>query len=133
MRSLGVRARLLGAGERGSAPLEFILVLPLVLLLGLAAVQVAVFMHVRSVAGAAAAEGARVAAAANQPPSAGAREARRLVDRQIPGAVRAVSARAASINGLPTVEVAIRLRVPLVGLIAPVDLTVKGHSVEESL
>jgi Flp pilus assembly protein TadG len=69
------RARLTsddGAGERGSAVVDFVLVSVLILALLLAVLQVAVYVHVRNVVVASAQEGARYAADADVPSTDGA-------------------------------------------------------------
>ena len=60
------------AGERGSAVVEFVLVSVLVVVLLLAVLQVAVYVHVRNVVTASAQEGARYAANADVDSSLGA-------------------------------------------------------------
>ncbi|WP_409331944.1 TadE/TadG family type IV pilus assembly protein [Trujillonella humicola] len=57
--------------ERGSAVVEFVLVAVLIVVLLLAVLQVAVYVHVRNVVTAGAQEGARYAANADVPVSAG--------------------------------------------------------------
>ena len=59
-------------GERGGAVVEFVFVSVLVVVLLLAVLQVAVYVHVRNVVTASAQEGARFAANADVPSSAGA-------------------------------------------------------------
>jgi Flp pilus assembly protein TadG len=59
-------------GERGSAVVEFVLVSLLIVLLLLAVLQVAVYVHVRNVVTASAQEGARFAANADVDSAAGA-------------------------------------------------------------
>jgi Flp pilus assembly protein TadG len=56
------RALLTDNGDRGSAVVEFVLVSLLIMLLLLAVLQVAVYVHVRNVVTASAQEGARYAA-----------------------------------------------------------------------
>lgn len=68
-----------GAGERGSAVVDFVLVSVLVLALLLAVLQVAVYVHVRNVVVASAQEGARYAANADVPSSDGAARAVQIV------------------------------------------------------
>ncbi|MGD8200921.1 TadE/TadG family type IV pilus assembly protein [Ornithinimicrobium sp. W1679] len=67
VRHVGARA----AGDRGSASVEVVVLLPLVLLLLLAMVQGGLWFHARAVALAAATEGARVAAAESSTAGAG--------------------------------------------------------------
>ncbi len=60
------------SGERGSAVVEFVLVSLLIVMLLLAVLQVAVYVHVRNVVTASAQEGARYAANADVDSTAGA-------------------------------------------------------------
>ncbi|MCO7218882.1 TadE/TadG family type IV pilus assembly protein [Klenkia sp. PcliD-1-E] len=66
-------------GERGSAVVDFALVSVLVVVLLLAVLQVAVYVHVRNVATSSAQEGARYAANADVPAAAGADRALEVV------------------------------------------------------
>jgi len=65
--------------DRGSAVVEFVLISVLLLMLLFAVLQVAALFYVRSVASAAAADGARYAANADVPPDEGARRANELI------------------------------------------------------
>lgn len=56
--------------QRGSAAVEFVAVLPLLFLVGLAVLQVALFAHATSVVDTAAVEAARAAAVSADPPAA---------------------------------------------------------------
>jgi Flp pilus assembly protein TadG len=70
-----------GDGERGSAVVDFVFVSVLILALLLAVLQVAVYVHVRTVVTASAQEGARYAAVADVPSEAGAGRAVQMVAR----------------------------------------------------
>ena len=129
---MAVRRAERAEGDRGSAVVEFVLVAPLVLLLGLAVLQVALALHVRATLTAAAAEGARAAALAGSDPAAGIRRARSLLDANLAGpVVRDVSAARATVDGLPVITVRIVGRLPLVGLLGPTALVVEGHALQE--
>jgi Flp pilus assembly protein TadG len=123
------------AAQRGSAVVDFVLVLVVLVPLFLGILQVALVLHVRNTLTAAASEGARYAATADQPIGAGAVRTR----QQIAGALaarfaRGVSARAASVRGAPGVEVDVVAQVPPLGLWGPaVTLHVSGHAVEEQV
>lgn len=67
--------------DRGSAVVEFSLISILLLMLLFAVLQVAALFYVRSVAAAAAADGARYAANADVGPAEGARRASELIGR----------------------------------------------------
>lgn len=111
---------------------DFVLVAPLLLLLGIAIVQVALVLHVRATLTAAAAEGARAAALAGANPTAGERRARAvLADNVAAGVVRDVTARSVTIAGIPLVAVRIDATLPLVGLLGPAALSVEGHALRE--
>lgn len=113
--------------------MEFALVAPLVLLIGLAVLQVALALHVRATLTSAAAEGARAAALAGSDPAAGVRRARQLLAQNIAqSVVTNVTATRISEQGVPMMAVRIQARLPLVGLLGPTSLTVVGHALEES-
>ncbi|MBS44162.1 MAG: pilus assembly protein TadE [Nocardioides sp.] len=120
-------------GERGSAVVDFVLVLVVLVPLVLGIVQLALTMHVRNTLAAAAAEGARVAAARGATDADGAARTR----DQISDAVSAryasdVSVRRTSAGGVATVEVVVRAEVPALGLGGPgVPLRVEGHATAE--
>ena len=119
--------------DRGSAVVDFVLVLVVVIPLFLGIFQVALVLHVRNTLTAAASEGARYAATVDRPVGAGAAKTR----EQISGALaarfaRAVTARHATVQGAAGVEVRVAAEVPPLGLWGPgVHLTATGHAVEE--
>lgn len=130
VRGRGVRA---APGERGSAVVDSVLVLLVLVPMVLGVMQVALVMLVRNTLAAAASEGARYAATVDRGPEDGAA----LTLRQIDGAIAAryaqdVSVRPTSIGGAPAVEVVVRAEVPPLGLFGPgIDLAVAGRAVEE--
>ncbi len=119
--------------ERGSAVVDFVLVLVVLVPLFLGILQLALVLHVRNTLTAAATEGARHAARADQTPADGAAQTR----EQISGALAErfadyVVANSTTIDGAPAVEVVIRAEVPALGLWGPaVELEVSGHAIEE--
>ena len=119
--------------QRGSAVVDFVLVLVVLLPLVLGILQLALVLHVRNTLTAAASEGARHAATADRGPADGAAYTR----RQISGALadRFAGASAAPpprIAGAPAVEVTVRAEVPPLGLWGPgIGLVVHGHATEE--
>jgi Flp pilus assembly protein TadG len=121
--------------QRGSAVVDFVLVLVVLVPLFLGIVQVALVLHVRNTLTAAASEGARYGATIDRPPGAGAARTR----QQIAGALAArfardVVARETTVDGAPAVEVDVHAEVPPLGLWGPaVRLDVSGHAVEEVL
>ena len=120
-------------GERGSAVVDFVLVLVVVLPLFLGICQVALVLHVRNTLTSAASEGARYAATADRSFPDGAARTR----GQITGALaarfaRQVVARPATVQGAPGVQVQVVAEVPPLGLWGPaVRLVATGHAVEE--
>lgn len=121
-------------GERGSAVVDFALVLVVLVPLFLGILQVALVLHVRNTLTAAAAEGARYAATVDRAPEEGAARTR----AQIADAVAArfaedVTATETMLDGVPVVRVDVVAEVPPLGLWGPgVRLAVAGHAIEES-
>ncbi|MGA8209561.1 MAG: TadE/TadG family type IV pilus assembly protein [Nocardioidaceae bacterium] len=122
-----------GRGSRGSAVVDFVLVLMVVLPLFLGIVHLALVLHVRNTLSAAASAGARYAATVDRPVGAGAELTRRQIGQALAARfARQVSARAVSLAGGPGVEVTVVADVPPLGLWGPaVRLRVSGHAVEE--
>lgn len=122
-----------GGRERGSAVVDFVLVLVVLVPMVLGVVQVALVMLVRNTLAAAASEGARYAATVDRGPADGVALTRRQIDGALAARyARDVSARPASVGGAPGVEVVVSAEVPALGLLGPsVSLTVSGRAVEE--
>jgi hypothetical protein len=120
--------------ERGSAVVDFVLVLLVVLPVFLGILQVALTMHVRNTLASAASEGARYAATADRGPADGAARAREHVRGAISARyARRVSAREVLVGGAPGVAVRIEATVPALGLGGPgLSFTVVGRAVEEA-
>ena len=118
--------------DRGSAVVEFVLVTPLVLLVALGVLQVVLFLHVRTTLVAAAAEGARIAALHGGTLQAGERRTRTVLADALAGeVVETVRAQRRTEDGLPVVAVTVTARIPLLGLLGPSGLSVRGHAVVE--
>ena len=123
--------------ERGAAVVDFVLVSVLVLGLLLAVLQVAVYVHVRNVVVASAQEGARYAANADVPASAGAGRTLEVVGRatsaQTAAGLSCTSAQEADDSGLVLVVVRCTGAVPslftALGDLLPLEAT--GRAVEE--
>jgi len=116
--------------DSGSAVVEFAVVVPLLVLITLAVVQVGLALHVRSTLQSAAAEGARVAAVSGADRGV-ARTRAALATSIADDVVEEVTATRATVRGVATIVVRIRARLPLVGLLGPTDLEVAGHALVE--
>ena len=127
--------RLRPRAEGGSAVVDFVLVLVVLVPLFLGILQVALVLHVRNTLTSAASEGARYAATVDRPLEAGVARTR----SQIAGAVaerfaRDVPASETVLAGLPVVRVDVRAEVPPRGILGPaVRLAVSGHAIEETV
>jgi Flp pilus assembly protein TadG len=122
-------------GDVGSAVVEFVGVLSLLLLLFLVILQLGIVLHLRNVLTAAAAEGARYAANADRTDADGAERAREAVATGLSGQL----ARSLTITAGPdptdpgVVEVTISGPAPLfVPALSAFRITVHGHALEES-
>jgi Flp pilus assembly protein TadG len=125
-------------GEQGSAVVEFVLVSLLIVVLLLAVLQVAVYVHVRNVVTASAQEGARYAANADVDSGAGAGRtvevvARAASERTAEG-LACTSTEELDDTGLPLVVVRCSGSVPsllaALGNLLPLEVT--GRAVKES-
>lgn len=122
-----------GRGERGSAVVDFVLVFVVLVPIFLGILQVALVLLVRNTLASAASEGARYAATLDRGPADGAARTRSQIDGAISGRYADdVTARPATVDGAPGVEVVVHATVPALGLGGPgISLTVIGHAVEE--
>ncbi len=122
-----------GEGERGSAVVDFVLVMVVLVPIMLGIAQVGLVLHVRNTLTAAASDGARAAAPIGATPENGAERARDLIraglaDRYADD----VRATITSLGGVPATEVVVHARVPALGVLGPsIDLTATGHAVLE--
>lgn len=104
--------------DRGSTPVEFVLVGVLLTVLTLGVLQLALAVYVRNVVHDAAVEGAYYAALADVETAAGALRARETVERAVgDGFVEGAAARESSTLGYDTVSVTLTTRLPLIGLL----------------
>jgi len=120
-------------GERGSAVVDFVLVLVVLVPVFLGILQVALVLLVRNTLASAASEGARYAATLDRGPDDGVARTRDQIDGAVSGRfARDVSARTATVDGAEGVEVTVRAVVPALGIGGPgIALEVTGHAVEE--
>lgn len=121
-----------GGQDRGSAVVEFVVVVPLLLVVAVTVLQVVLALHVRTTLTSAAAEGARVGALAGSSPAAARARVTAVLDGTVSaGSVTEVRARRVVVSGVATMETTVRARLPLVGLLGPETITVRGHAVLE--
>lgn len=121
------------ASERGSAVVDFVLVMVLLVPLVLGIAQTGLVLHVRNTLTAAASDGARAGARFGAGPDDAVERARELVAAALADSfAEDVSARETTLDGVPTIEVLIAAKVPALGLLGPsVNLRVDGHAVKE--
>jgi Flp pilus assembly protein TadG len=119
--------------DRGSAPVEFVLVGTLLTLLALSVLQVALSSHVRSTLIDAAAEGARHASLADSTLAAGIERTRDLITTALgPTYARSIEAATSDYAGAPVVVVTVRAPLPLLGMVGITDaLEVTGRAAIE--
>ena len=117
--------------DEGTAPVEFALVTPLLLLVALSVLQLTLLLHVRSVAIGAASEGARMAAVSDL--ASGRARTMSVLEASIAGtAIRDAVVRVDRSGPIAVTAVDVTLDMPLVGLLSPVPMTVTGRAVIES-
>ena len=121
-------------GQRGSAVVDFVLVLVVLIPLFLGILQVALVMMVRNTLASAASEGARYAATLDRGPADGVARTRAQIDGAISGRfAQDIDVAMVLIDGAPAVQITVHATVPALGLGGPgVELDVVAHAVEES-
>jgi Flp pilus assembly protein TadG len=119
--------------ERGSAVVDFVLVLAVLVPLFLGILQVGLVLLVRNTLAAAASEGARYAATQDRGPEDGLTRTREQIDGAVSGRfARDIEVRQVLVDGAPGIEVTVHAVVPALGLGGPgVAVDVSGHAVEE--
>ncbi|UNK71988.1 TadE/TadG family type IV pilus assembly protein [Microbacterium sp. H1-D42] len=129
-----VRVRSALADERGSSPVEFVLVGALLTALTLAVLQVAFAVYVRNVVHDAAVEGAHYAALADTTPDEGAARTQAVISRAVgPSYAEDVAIGEDGSLGHPSVVVRVRTTLPVLGLIGiPYGLEVEARAPVES-
>lgn len=123
------------ADERGSSPVEFVLVGTLLTVMTLAVLQLALAVYVRNVVHDAAVEGAYHAALADTGLAEGAERTRAVITRAIGEDYAGdIVVGASESLGHETVTVRVRTSLPVLGLIGvPYALEVEAHAPVESL
>lgn len=129
VRTRGSAAR----NQAGSAVVDLVLALVVVVPLLLGVLQVALVVHVRNTLTAAASEGARYAATADRPLAAGVVRTRTQVEGALAARfAREVTVGRTTVHGAPAVRVRVEADVPPLGVWGPaVRLVATGHAVEE--
>ena len=131
-----VRSRLLASlsDDRGSSPVEFVLVGTMLTLLTLGVLQLGLSIYVRNVVHDAAVEGAFHAALADTSLQDGARRTGEIISRTVGAAYgAAIDVRERQTGGHVTVEVTVQATLPLVGLLgAPGSMEVTARAPDES-
>lgn len=119
--------------QRGSAVVDFVLVLVVLMPLVLGLVHVALVLHVRNTLTSAATEGARYAATIDRSPDAGVARTRHEIEGALASRfAQNVTARETSLGGTPVVEVRVVADVPPLGIWGPAThIEVAGHAIEE--
>jgi len=120
--------------QRGSAVVDFVLVVVVLAPLVAGLLQVALVLHVRATLAAAASDGARYAATADRGPADGVARTRSQIDAAIAGRfAQDVTFQQAPVDGLPGVIITVTAEVPAFGLGGPgVRFSVSGRAVEEA-
>lgn len=126
--------RLLLSDERGSTPVEFVLVGVLLTVLTLGVLQLGLAVYVRNVVHDAAVEGAYYAALADVETAAGAERAREFAERAVGSDfVESATATDSRTLGYETVSVTLKTRLPIIGLLGvPRGWEVTVHAPAES-
>lgn len=119
--------------ESGSAVVEFVFVGALLTVLTLSVLQLALALHIRNTVLAAAAEGARTAALADNTAADGIARTRDLISTAIgPAYAQGITAASGDYLGVPSTSITVRSPLPVFGLIGPQDaLEVTGHAAVE--
>jgi hypothetical protein len=121
------------SSQRGSAVVDFVLVLAVLIPVFLGILQVALVLFVRNTLASAASEGARLAATSDRGPADGVALTRSQIDGAVSGRfARDIAVREVMVDGAPGIEITVLASVPALGLGGPsVDVEVSGHAVEE--
>ncbi|WP_297081381.1 TadE/TadG family type IV pilus assembly protein [uncultured Demequina sp.] len=120
------------ARDRGSAVVEFVLVASLVVLLGLALLQLVLAVHVRNTLTSSAYEGARIAAQADRTLADGEARAEAMAAEAMAGVDTTATASASAVDGADLVLIELSAPLPVIGLWGPGTLTVEARAIAES-
>ncbi|WP_051619974.1 TadE/TadG family type IV pilus assembly protein [Haematomicrobium sanguinis] len=116
--------------ERGSAPVEFVLIGTVLIVLFLAIIQLALALHVRNTLIDAASSGARLASLADRTEYDGVDRTKSLITSRLSSRfANDVTVATQNIDGAKTVVVTVRTSLPLFGYFGPNNaLEVTGHA-----
>jgi Flp pilus assembly protein TadG len=120
--------------ERGSAIVDFVMILVVLLPLFAALLQLSLVLHVRNTLSSAAAEGARRAAVVGATPEDGTRKAaEQIVGTLNEKYAQEIHIERTTVGGAPAYEVIITGSVPALGLGGPaIEIEVSGNAIIES-
>lgn len=111
---------------------DFALVGALVAILLVGVVQLTIALHVRNVLIDSASEGARYGALEGHAPADGAARTGELIGQSLaPEFAQDIVARRTVVDGLEVVEVEVAAPLPVVGLLGPGGIRVRGHALAE--
>lgn len=118
--------------DDGNASVEFALIAPLLMLIGLAVLQLMLALHIRTVITSAAIEGARVGALVGSDLGTAEKRTREVLLANIAGAtVSNVHASRTFLDGIPMIAVQVNAELPLIGVYGPTTMTLTGHAYVE--
>lgn len=118
--------------ESGNASVEFALIAPLLMLIGLAVLQLMLALHVRTIITSAAIEGARVGALVGSDLVSAERRTREVLLANIAGTtVSNVVASRTILEGIPMIAVEVNAEMPLLGVYGPTTMSLTGHAYVE--
>jgi Flp pilus assembly protein TadG len=118
--------------DEGNASVEFALVAPLLMLIGIAVLQLMLALHIRTVITSAAIEGARVGALVGSDLVTAEQRTREVLLANIAGTTVAnVHASRSTLAGVPMIAVQVDAELPLLGVYGPTTMSLTGHAYVE--
>lgn len=118
--------------DEGNASVEFALVAPLLMLIGIAVLQLMLALHIRTVITSAAIEGARVGALVGSDLVTAEQRTREVLLANIAGTTVAnVHASRTTLAGVPMIAVQVDAELPLLGVYGPTTMSLTGHAYVE--
>lgn len=128
------RAPRAGRSERGSAVVDFVMILVILLPMFAALFQLALVLHVRNTLSSAAAEGARVAAVVGATPEDGTtKTAQQILGTLNEKYAQRIAIEETTVGGVPAYEIVVTAQVPALGLGGPaIEIEASGNAIIES-